>query len=83
MARYTIKAFEGHTWDAVTNEEVINGFRDYYYYTQTDDTKLLKGVASGFCNWTGKPIRYSSVEDLVADAVKHGAMEVDYAERAR
>ena len=83
MARYTIKAFEGHTWDAVTNEEVIKGFRDYYYYTQTDDNKLLKGVASGFCDWTGKPIRYSSVEDLVSDAVKHGAMEVDYAERTR
>ncbi len=82
MARYTIKAFEGHTWDAVTNEEVINGFRDYYYYTQTDDTKLLKGVASGFCAWTGKPIRCSSVEDLVADAVKHGAMEVSYEKRS-
>lgn len=76
MATFKITAYQGHTWEANNTEEFLEGLKDYTYYPSDDQRRLLRGIASGFCDWSGKSIRFSSVGHFIEDSVKHGCMEV-------
>lgn len=76
MTRFKITAYQGHTWEADTNEEFLEGLRGYTYYPSEDQRSLLRGIAAGFCDWTGESIRFSSISHFIEDSVKHGCLEV-------
>lgn len=81
MAKYTITAGERFTWEANTDDEFVDGLRRYSYYPSDDNTRMIRKMAASFCDWTGKPFRFSSVPDFISDCVQHGVMEVSCEER--
>tara|TARA_R100000329_G_scaffold103381_1_gene84986 strand:- start:1 stop:252 length:252 start_codon:yes stop_codon:yes gene_type:complete len=83
MARYTIKTLENCSFNANTDSEFVQGLRDNHAMPMEDDADMLRLMAATYCEYKGKSFRFSNVQDFVADCVKHGVMEVDYAERAR
>jgi hypothetical protein len=83
MARYTIKTLENCSFNASTDSEFVQGLRDNHKMPMEDDSAMLRLMAATYCEYKGKSFRFSNVQDFIADCVKHGVMEVDYAERAR
>jgi|TARA_R110000823_G_C15673815_1_gene473438 hypothetical protein len=75
MKKYKI-LIDDYTWDADTDEGFVDGLRKYHTTPSDDDAKMLRIMAAGWCDWTGEPMRFSSASDLIADAVKHGVLEV-------
>lgn len=83
MTKYTIKGGDGYSFHADTDEEFIQGLRDKHQQPMKDDHQMLKLMAATYCESRQKSFRFSSVSDFIEDCVKHGVMEVDYAERTR
>lgn len=77
MSKYRLKwADRDYTWEAVNEEEFMDGLRRFTVYPSYNDVNMRKTIAASFCDWSGAPVRYDTSEHLISDLSRAGHLEV-------
>lgn len=60
---------------ANTPEAFLDAWRDVHRYPDRDEDAWMKTAAALACDWSGKPVRYDTLENFTNDMIRHGMLE--------
>ena len=76
MTKYRLKiGGEPIHFHSTSPQGFIDAWRDASPYHWEDDTQWMRNAAALACDWSGKPVRYDTLENFTQDMMRHGLLE--------
>ena len=75
MPRFVLNVGEPVEFDAPDASGFLEVWRGMSRMADADDDACRRTAAALACDWSGKPIRFDTLEDMTSDMMRHGMLE--------
>ena len=76
MPKFLLKISEDPIeFEAPTAGGFLAAWKDVFFMADEEDEAWMRTAASIACDWSGKPIRFDTVEAFAADMISAGMLE--------
>ena len=76
MPKFLLKISEDPIeFEAPTAVAFLEAWKGVFPWDYKDDNTFMRLAASSACDWSGKPIRFDTVEAFAADMISAGMLE--------